>query len=359
MSNSFLSRFFMRPRLSVAEQIFFVKRLAFLITSGVPIVEALHMLKAQSSRALARVLVTVTHDVSNGQELFKSLGTFPHIFGSVAINLIQIGEQSGTLSQSLTHLAHELSRAYAVRRNLRRVFMYPALILVATLGITGFLMVYVFPNVMPVILRMGVDVPFTTRVVIASSTFLQHYGIWMVIVAVLLGVLSAILMRWSARFRLWVAHAVLRLPILGTLTRYHELIHMTRTLGLLLHSGVTLGRALVIVADTQRNQVYGEHVRSLETCVVRGETLSPYLARHPIAFPPILAQMVAVSERTGTLSATLIYLAEFYEQEAEDLTKNVNTLIEPVLMLFMGLIIGFIAISIITPLYGITQNLHP
>ncbi len=348
------------PRLSVAEQTFFAKRLAFLITAGIPILESLYMLREQSgSRAYARVMDAVIDDVANGQNLSKSLSKFPDMFGEFAINIIKVGETSGILSQNLEYLANELNKKQALRRKVIGALAYPALITLATLGITAFLMVYLFPKIMPVFLSLHMQLPLSTRIVIWLSTFLQHWGLLVILLIIAAIIVFFVMRKRSQRFRERVDRNLLRIPAIGSMIRYYNLANFTRTLGLLLKSGLTFGNALIIVADTSSNTVYAAHARALEHTVMRGEAISPYLAMQSLAFPDILAQMVAVGERTGNLSNTLVYLSEFYEKEMDDFTKNISTLIEPALMICMGLLIGFIAISIITPIYGITQNLHP
>jgi len=166
------------PRLSSKEQVFFIKRLAFLIRANVPILEGLYMVKDQtSSRRHVRIVSKVIDDISNGQSLAKSLGKFPHIFGDFGINIIKVGEHSGTLSQNLEYLADELKRRQELRRKVMGAFVYPAVVTLATLGITGFLMLYLFPKIMPIFSSLHMELPLSTKIVMAISTFLQHWGL--------------------------------------------------------------------------------------------------------------------------------------------------------------------------------------
>ena len=341
-------------RLSVKDQAFFAKRLSFLINAGIPILESLHMLRGQGrSTAFTRVITVVIDDVSNGQQLSKSLAKFPDMFGRFAINLIKVGESSGILSQNLDYLAEELKKKQALRRKMIGALVYPALITTATLAITGFLMIYLFPKIMPVFLSLHMQLPLSTRIVIAISSFLQHWGL-LALGSVGLSVVLKKSEKWKFRFQEYL----LKVPVIGGMIRYYNLANASRTLGLLLKSGITLSTALTITADTTANLVYKEAWAAIGASTTRGSHVSVYLAQGGDLFPDIFTQMIAVGEHTGNLSNTLIYLSEFYELEVDDFTKNLSSLMEPALMVFMGLLIGFIAISIITPIYGITQNLH-
>jgi type II secretory pathway component PulF len=348
------------PSLSVKEQAFFVKRLSFLIKASVPILESLDMVSKQvTSRGYARVIQSVMKDVANGMSLAKSLGKFPKIFGDFGINIIKVGESSGTLSQNLDYLADELKKRQNLKQKVMGAFVYPAVITVATLGITGFLVLYLFPKIMPIFSSLNMELPMTTKIVIAVSTFLQTSGLWLILGIIIFFALFAFALKKSKSFHFLFDGWVLRAPVLGQMMRFYNLANATRTLGLLLKSGLTLAEALPLTADTTQNLVYKSEYRKLGESVQRGERISAYLAKSPDYFPAIMTQMIAVGERSGSLSNTLVYMSDLYEAEVDDFTKNLSSLIEPAMMVIMGVIVGFVAISIITPIYGITQNLHP
>ncbi len=347
------------PRLSTKEQMFFAKRLSFLIKAGVPILESLHMIASQaSSRQSSRVIGSVYKDIANGSSLAKSLGKFPHIFGDFGINIIKIGESSGTLSHNLEYLADELRKRNALQGKVVSAFIYPGIITLATLGITAFLMLYLFPKIMPIFTSLHMELPITTKIVMAISLFLQAWGLVIIgiIIALIIGV--SVMKKKSLRFRFVCDQAVLSMPIFGPLIRYYNLANATRTLGLLLRGGVTLSEAIPLTADTTANLVYKAEYRKMAEYIQRGERMSSFLVTSENLFPPIMSQLIAVGERSGNLSNTLVYLSELYEAEVDDFTKNLSSLIEPALMVIMGILVGFVAIAIITPIYGITQNLH-
>lgn len=346
-------------KFSLKDQVFFAKRLSFLINAGVTAVDGLHVLREQAvAKSHARVLDLILIDVKNGQSLAKSFAKFPKMFSNFSVHLIKVGESSGTLSQNLEYLAEELKKKHLLRRKVIGAFVYPALITVATLGITAFLMLYLFPKIIPILTSLRATLPLSTRMVMSISVFFQHWGLLVIGLLVTFIVSFVVAIHRSERLRMVFDRMLIRLPIIGMMIQYYNIANLSRTLGLLLKSGVRLPEALPIVADTTGNLVYKRECKNLSEVVDRGENISSYVRKNRKIFPDIFSHMVAVGEKSGTLSKTLTYLSEMYESEVEDFTKNLSTLIEPALMIFMGLLVGFVAISIITPIYSITQNLH-
>jgi type II secretory pathway component PulF len=262
------------------------------------------------------------------------------------------------LPANLAYLAEELKKKQLLKSKVVSAFVYPALITIATLGITAFLMLFLFPKITPIFTSLHADLPLSTKIVMASSVALQEWGIYFIVGAVGVSFLLSLLLQKNFNARLWFNRLCLKLPIVGTVIVYYNCSNISRTLGLLLKSGVTLTNALITSAKATPNLVYKNELIILSHVVERGDLMSLYLKKQPAYFPEVLCHMVAVGEKSGTLSNTLLYLAENYDNEVDEFTKNISTLVEPVLMIFMGILIGFIAISIITPIYGITQNLH-
>jgi len=347
-------------RLSMKEQTFFAKRLSFLTKAGVPVLEGLHMIREQTlSKGYAKVMDSVIFDVSNGQYLSTSLSKFKNVFGEFAINIISVGESTGTLSENLEYLAEELRKKQALRRKVVGAFVYPLVVTFATFGITAFLIIYLFPKIMPVFTSLHVKLPLSTRIIIALSELLRNHGIALIIGLLLTFTLFMITLKRNYKFHFIFDRAILRIPILGQLIAYYNLANMSRTLGLLLKSGLTLSEAIPITEKTTTNLVYKNQYKKLNEVVNRGEKISNHLKTRRGLFPDTFSQIIAVGERSGNLPHSFTYISELYEAEVDDFTKNLSGMIEPALMIIMGVLVGFIAISIITPIYGITQNIHP
>ncbi len=347
-------------RFSVKEQTLFAKRMSFLVKAGVPIVECLHLIRTQTkSKTKGLVYDAIIHDVSNGQYLSTSLGKYSRLFGEFAVNLIRVGENSGILSQNLAYLADELDKKHQLQRKVIGTLVYPIFISIATLGVTGVLTAYIFPKLMPIFTSLHVELPLSTRALIAVSTYLREWGVVTIIGLIALGVAMLVVRSRFERVRMFGDSLLLRIPLAGSITRAYNLTNFCRTLGLLLRSGITLTDGLAIVAETTKNRVYRKACLELAAEAVRGEPTSRGLIKRNDLYPDILGHMVAIGEKTGNLSSTLTYLGELYESEVDGLTKSLSSSIEPVLMIVMGLLVGIIAVSVITPIYSITQHLSP
>lgn len=345
--------------LPISEQITFAKRLAILIKAGVPILSAMSMLKKQAkTKSTGQIMGHLHSQLENGQSLSASMEKYRKLFGDFAVNIVRVGEVSGTLNENLNYLADELKKKQELKRKIVGALVYPIFIVVATFGITILLTAYVFPKIMPVFQSFKFQLPWSTRVLITVSNFMQHYWLYLIlfVIAFVAGTLFALK---QPKIKLWADRMTLRLPMLGNMFKTYQLSNLTRTLGLLLKSDVRIIEALQIVASTIGNTAYRKKLLEVAEGVARGEKASVLMETDTMLFPAVVSQMTAVGETTGRLSDSLLYLAEMHEDELNNITKNLSTSIEPVLMIFMGILVGFIAISIITPIYGVTQNLHP
>lgn len=351
---------FLFTRLSMKEQTQFAKSLAFLVKAGVPILNSLHILREQAtSRSQGRILDSVIDDVANGQFLHTSLARFRHVFGDFAINIIRIGETGGILNQNLNYLADELKKKQNLRRKILSALIYPIFISLTTLALIGLLTVFIFPKIMPIFNSLNVDLPFTTRFLVWMSDFLRHWGLVLVGAIAILTTIIAILHKKVVAVHRTIDWFILKTPLAGHLSQSYNLTNFCRTLGLLLKSGVRVDEAVMITAETTGNRLYRDRFHEIAAGVLRGEKMSKHLKRYPKLFPPMVTQMITIGETSGDLADTLVYLAEMYENQVEELTKNLSSAIEPALMIFMGLMVGFVAVSVISPIYQITQNLHP
>jgi len=346
-------------RFSIKEQTFFAKRMSFLVKAGVPLVECLHLIRTQTkSPAKKRVYDAVIADVSNGQYLSTSLGKFRRLFGDFAISLIRVGEKSGILSQNLAYLADELQKKQILQRKVIGTLVYPIFITAATLGVTGVLTAYIFPKLMPIFTSLHVELPITTRTLIWVSAYLRDWGIYTLLGLIILVAALLIIRRKFEDVRFWGDRILLSIPLAGSVARAYNLTNFCRTLGLLLRSGVTLTDAIEITAETTTNRVYRRACADMAGQVIRGGPVSQGLGARRDLYPDILVHMVAIGEKTGNLSTTLTYLGELHESEVDELAKGLSSSIEPALMIVMGFLVGLIAVSVITPIYDITQHLQ-
>ncbi|MEK7481988.1 MAG: type II secretion system F family protein [Patescibacteria group bacterium] len=351
MTNIFL-------RVPLSEKMLFAKHLSIMIRSGMSILDSLWLLKKQAkTRSFKKILDQIIVNIDNGQFLSASLEKYRTVFGEFFISIIRIGEATGTLADNLNYLHEQLRKNYELRRKVKAAMIYPVIILIATLGIGSILIFYVFPKIMPIFKSLKVELPITTRILIAAVNFLNNYGLWVIVGLIVFIVLMFILLRIKAVRFLW-HRLILALPIFGRVSIGVNMTNFARTLASLLKSGVKIVDAILITSDTMPNLVYQRELKVVAERIKSGETISQYLLEKKKFFPPIFAQMVEVGENTGRLDENFIYLADFYEAEVDEVFKNLSGILEPIMLLVMGGLVGFIAISIISPIYEITQGLN-
>ncbi len=344
-------------RLSVKEKMLFARNLEVMIRSGIQILQSLEILKKQTkSKVFQKILDSVIIDIKNGHFLSAALEKYKNIFGEFFINLIRVGESSGTLSENLKYLADELRKKDELQKKIKGAMAYPMIIMLATVGVTSIMVFVIFPKILPVLTSLNVQLPLVTRVFIAISQFLIKYGY-----LVGLGAVGLIIGMWlilripKVKFR-W--HMILiYIPAVGDMVRSVNIISFARTIGLLLKAGIKIVEALEITADTLGNLVYRKEVLRVAEGVKRGDPMSKYFTENEKLFPPIFSQMVLVGENTGKLDESILFLADFYEAELDESTKSISNFLEPIMLLVMGLIVAFVALAIITPIYSITQTL--
>lgn len=344
-------------RVSVQDQILFAKHLAIMTKAGMPLLNSLLLIQKQTkSRSFLAILKKVVIDVDNGQFLSTSLEQYRGVFGDLFINVIRVGEASGTLVENLNYLALELSKQQELRRTIKGALMYPLIILLATLGIVGALIFLVFPKIMPVFKSLNLQLPLPTRILIDMNLFFLNY--WPFI---FIGFIIFVFVFWGLlqirSFRKTLHHVFLYLPIIGTVVQSVNMANFARTFGVLLRSGVKIVESLTISSSTLSNLVYQDELQNAAGEITKGIQISQYLSHRQHLFPIMLSQMVEVGENTGNLSETLIYISDYYESEVNATTKNLTNILEPFLLIFMGVMVGFVAIAIIMPIYGITQGL--
>jgi len=340
------------------EQVLFTRRLSVYLSAGVPILEALALLAEDAgSKSTSHVFSTLTRAIAEGRPLSSGLQEFPSQVGAFTVSMIEVGERSGTLKESLTYLATALRKQQALQRKLVGALVYPAIIVLTTIAISTFLILYAFPKIVPLFRGFDSTLPFATRALIFVSDTLSRYGI-----AILLFLGASITLFWLLLHKPTIRRSfdafLLHIPIFGSLLRAYCLASVSRTLATLLKSGVDIVSALELASATTKNQAYAVRILSARDHVLEGRHLSGALLENELCFPRMYTQMVGTGERTGSLPETCRVLAEHYEEEFDAASESVSSLIEPVLMVVMGLLVGFIALAIIMPVYQITQDMH-
>ena len=345
-------------RISLQDRINFARHLSLVIKAGLPIYNGLSIIKQQTeSPILQKVIDDLIVDVQNGKFLADALEKYQHLFGPFFINIVRVGEASGTLAKNLLYLADELKRSRALQNKVRSAMIYPLVILSATLAVAGFLTFYIFPKLIPVFASMNVQLPITTRIMLWTLGFAQNYGLY-VLGAIIVAVIAVrIIIAQSRPVRYLIDMLTLRMPVIGAVIVNVNMVNFTRVLSLLLKSGVKIVEALTITSATFNNEVYRAVLTASEDEMRKGGELGNYLAKHRGYFPPLVSGMIQIGETTGNLEDNLEYLADYYDDEVDLKLHALTSLIEPAMLLMMGLLVGFVALSIITPIYSISAGI--
>ncbi|MCW1891721.1 MAG: type II secretion system F family protein [Candidatus Uhrbacteria bacterium] len=343
--------------ISSREKIMFSKHLSVMLDSGIPLREALEVMAGQvSSKPLQRMLNLMMKDLSDGFTLSSTLEKFPRVFKPFSINIIRVGESSGTLPNALKFQAIQLEKSRELEGKVKSALLYPIIIFVGAIGIASYLSFFILPKMIPMFNSLNVKLPGTTLALLAISNFVLHK--WPLLIAIVVALGLSIFFLYRVRAVKFTVHKlILHIPVFGNLLRTIQVAFFTRILGILLTSGVQIVQAIAVTSDSASNLVYRKQLRAVAENVERGEAITSELERYPNLFPKITVGMIKVGDRTGRLAESLMTAAEFSEKEVDDLTRNLSTLIEPLTLLFVGGLVGFIALSIITPIYQITQGI--
>ena len=345
-------------RVSFLEKILFAKNLALMIKAGLPLRESIATIQEQTkSKKFQKVLAQVLKDINNGQSLSFSLSRHPSIFDSLYVNMIRVGEESGTLEENLIHLSLHLEKSYRLRRAIQAAMVYPLIILSAVVVLCLGLTFFVLPQIIPIFKAFDVELPLLTRILIQFIETGENYGFY--ILVGIIGLIGALgLFSRTPAVKFLIHRIFLKLPIIGSMVRNVNISHFSRTLGILLKSGIPVVKALDITRATLGNLVYQKELKKIGKEVEKGKPISDYLKKKETVFPLMVSRMVGVGEKTGKLEETLLYVGDFYEEEVDKYSKTLSTILEPILLLIIGGVVGFVALAIITPIYEITKGLH-
>lgn len=335
---------------TVLEKMMLTKHLSLLLRAGVPINDGLDILIEQARGRLKSVLRTVRADVEAGERLGDAFERHPRVFSNFYINMIRAGEVSGRLVENLDRLAVRFAKDYELRQKAQSALLYPALVLVLTGGLGMMVSLFVLPRLITLFSSFDQELPWSTRALLWSAQFLADNGV--VFLVALVAIVVAFVWAVRQKFAAPVVHRVyLLLPFVRSISRDVNLARFFMALGSLLKSGVPIDQAVRISSDLLGNAAYRRALAAAATRIDTGERLSGILSDHPL-FPPFATRMIAVGEETGTLEDVLAYLAEFYENELDLTLKNLSVIIEPALIIFIGVLVAGVALAIISPIYG-------
>ncbi len=348
---------FLTP-VSLVEKMFFTKHLSVMLGAGVSLPKALEILKKLSkSTRFKRIIEKIKGDIQGGVALSEAFAKFPKIFNELFVSMIKVGEEAGNLEEVLSILSRHLKRQREITQRVKGAMMYPLVIVVAMGGIGIVMMLFVVPKLFTVFEELGAELPWTTKLIISITQLLQKNGPLVAIAVFLIVFLLRFIIKKVKPTKKLFHGMVLRAPVLGKILKKLYLARFSRTFGSLIKGGLPLTKSLLVSSRTLGNVCYQESLVKAVQIVKKGTSLNEALGKFPKLYSPLVVQMISVGEETGTLIDVLERLAEFYEEEVTEVTKNLASIIEPLLMIIIGAVVGFFAISMITPIYSMMGTL--
>lgn len=349
-----LSRFKFGGKVKLTDKVIFSRQFATMINAGVPIVQSLTILQEQTtSKKLRLALAAAAKKVEGGATLSAALAEHPDIFSDIYINMVKAGETGGLLDQVLERLAVQQEKDAEIVSKVRSAMIYPGVITTVTVGVFIFLMTVIVPNLAGIFEGLGSDLPWYTKLMLNISHVLTHYGIFIAAAVVAAGVGASRYVRTPTGKHM-LDSALLRMPVFGPIIIKVNVARFARTFGSLMASGISILEALKSTSTALGNSVFQDGVNQIAKDVKAGKTVSEPLKQLHF-FPPIVSQMVAVGEETGKLDEILVKLAGFYEKEVDTVVAGITSIIEPILIIVLGGMVGFIVISVYGPLSALSN----
>lgn len=341
-------------RVKLDDMVVLSQQMAVMIRAGLPLIEVLDILAEQTERkSLANVMRQVEKDVEAGASLTEALSKHPNVFSQFYLSMVRAGEASGMLDTILDQVALYMERVASLQRKIKSATMYPATVTLVAMGITVFLLVKVVPVFRGIFEGLGGDLPWPTKITVYISDLIQQQW-WLI--AIIIIALLVILHNWGKTHngRMIIDKVKLKMPIFGPLLLKSSVAKFCRTLGTLIRSGVNILYALEITAKTANNAVIESAVMRTRASIQAGESLTKPLVDSAV-FPPMVTRMIDVGERTGALEGMLVKIADFYEDQVNSMVAGLTSLIEPLLIVGLGIIIGFIVVSMFLPMFKMIE----
>ncbi|MDO8565631.1 MAG: type II secretion system F family protein [Candidatus Moranbacteria bacterium] len=350
----FFDRFTSIP---LKEKMVFMRNLAVMVSSGLTVSRSIHNLSVQTkNKRFNKILLSVYDDVQSGKTLSDGLARYPSVFDELFVSMIGVGEVSGNLEEVLEILALQLEKESDLRSKVLGALIYPAVIVVAMIAIAILMLTYILPKITGVFQDMDVKLPATTLFIMGMSDFLRNHAILSVVVSITV-VFAVKIFSGTKPGKRFFSLVFVSLPIVGNIVIKVNCARFARIYSSLLKSGISVVSGLAIVSKTLGNVYYKEALAESIAEVQKGVDLSKVIYRYPRIFPVLVPQILEVGEETGKTESVLRRLAEFYEEEVSQITKNMSSIIEPILMLLIGTSVGFFAVAMLQPMYSVLENI--
>jgi len=344
-------------KVKLHDKIVFTRNLSAMVEAGLSLPRALNTLQRQTKNLkFKKILKILSEKINKGETLSSGMAEFPKVFSSLFVSMVKAGEESGGLSESLRVIGSHLEKSYNLKRKVRGALMYPAIIIVAMFIIGILMLINVVPTLTSTFSELNVELPTSTQFIISFSDFLiAHTLLFLsIVVSVILFVSFTLQTKKGKRFFDFVA---LHLPLVSNLVKEYNSALTARSLSSLLSSGLDIVESIEIVSMVVQNSYYREVLKKAKEGVQKGNPLSRSFMEREDLYPILMGEMVEVGEETGKTPGMLMRVAIFYEGEIDNTTKNMSTIIEPFLMIIIGVVVGFFAISMISPMYSLMDSI--
>lgn len=342
---------------STHEKIMFARNVASMLEAGLALSRTLEVIARQTKNQKTKgVIEDINNRIKKGSSFSGALEAHPKIFNSIFVSMTRAGEESGNLVESFKNIAGQIEKSYMLMKKVRGALVYPGVIVTAMVIVGFFMMTTIVPTLSKTFIELGIDLPASTRFIIAVSNLLQTQTLLFfgIVIALIMGVVGMFKSKTGKKI---FDIVLLKLPIIGEITKEINSARTARTLSSLLKAGVPYLQSIQIAQGVVGNHLYKNILKQAEKKVETGNKVSDIFTQNEKLYPSFFGEMVAVGEETGDLSSMLLKVAEFYEEEVDQKTKNMSTIIEPVLMLVVGAGVGFFAISMISPMYSLLENI--
>ena len=350
--NDYLLKF---SRVSLKEKLFLVQHLGIMLKAGISLSSGLKTLSKQAkNKYLIKILTDVSDNVEKGNNFADSLKPYKNVFGELFISMVEAGEMSGKLEEVLRQLYIQMKKDHALISKVKGALTYPIVIIIAMFGIGSFMILFVVPKITDMFNDMDAELPIATKILINVSNLIIHNGIASIIILFLLIIIIYKTLKTTKGKYIFQA-MLLKMPIIGGIVKKINLARFSRNISSLLKTDIMIIKSFQITANVVGNLHYRDALLAMAQKIKKGGKISEVIKSYPKLFTPIVAQMVAVGEDTGELDNILVELAEFYEEEIDQIMENLPAIIEPLLLLVLGVGVGGIAVAILMPMYSLSS----
>jgi type IV pilus assembly protein PilC len=349
---------FNRPKLKLQEKIIFINSLSTMLKVGVVLTEALEIVVQQTRKPASRKMFEdILNMVKSGQSFSKSLAKYDYVFSEITVNMIATGEENGTMDEIMEYICMQMEKEYEMQKKVVSALIYPVVIMSITVMMALGIVVFIMPKITRIFSSFKIDLPLPTKLLIGFSDLLTKQTVWVILGTAGFIFLASFLIKFKP-FRPFWHRLYLKIPVMGSIIRAANIARFARTFNSLLMSGTAMTKSMQILQNVFTNVVYRDALKKTAEIMEKGGKVGESLEQFPKQFPVLVTKMIYIGEKTGSLNVTTDRIAEMFEKDVDNKTKNLSVMLEPFLLVLMGLMVGGIALSIILPIYQLPNMIN-